>query len=608
MTDPPAKAPAAWVLRLTVWLALASGFADLLMLGVKKYGFRTPTLLDPQVVWMGPLAYLIFFVPFGVLLLLFSRVLPRLATPRVMALLLVFVGAFSALNQLYIEVKQIAMFALAAGVAYQASGAIARRAEAFDRMARRSLAALVGVVLLMAAGLNGSRMLAERRAVTALPAARAGAPNVLLLIIDTGRALSMGIYGYGRPTTPAIDSLARTAVVYEKAVSPSSWTQPSHASLFTGYYPHEITYDWGSALADTLPTLAEVMRRHGYRTAGFMANSRYLSREMGLSRGFIRYEDYETGSFEAVMRVTWLGRFFFLMQGGIGRRWQRDILARKWAPDVIDPLLAWISEPRTRPFFAALNFMDVHGPYRPPEPYRSRFREAYPVPPTPDSASPEERRALAAERGRNNYDASYAYLDREIGRLFTELEQRGLLDSTIVILTSDHGEEFNEHGITDHGASLYWPVVNVPLIVWFEGRAPAGLRVREAVSLRGIPRTVADLTGIVDAPFPGVSLARYWQAGGWSAGEGALTELHVTPAMPPGRPGPINNGDLHAYVMGSYAYIRNGDGSEELYQVEADPFERRNLVGETPDSVLAPFRRAIDAIPRRPPSGRRRAS
>jgi len=121
---------------------------------------------------------------------------------------------------------------------------------------------------------------------------RPGMPNVLLIVLDTVRAKSLGLYGYGRPTTPRLERLARYGTVFKSAFSTAPWTLASHATMFTGRYPHELSTGFLSPLDTTYLTLAELFTSEGYQTAGFAANTFYASQEFGLSRGFTHYEDY----------------------------------------------------------------------------------------------------------------------------------------------------------------------------------------------------------------------------------------------------------------------------------------------------------------------------
>jgi hypothetical protein len=230
--------------------------------------------------------------------------------------------------------------------------------------------------------------------------------------------------------------------------------------------------------------------------------------------------------------------------------------------------------------------------------------------------SPEEVRDLI-----DAYDGCIAYLDYQLGWLFDELRSRGALENTLVIITSDHGEEFGEHGVMGHGNSLYMPSVHVPLLILFPPYVPAGMRVREPASLRDIPATVADLAGLGgEHPFPGQSLARYWkgpcqpgeallaEAGGAGcacagrgpalppAGQGPfLTEVNFARNLPPSYP--VCKGDMKALVAGRYHYIRNGDGQEELYDFAKDPLERQDLAGsDAGRCVLERFRASLGTM------------
>ena len=180
------------------------------------------------------------------------------------------------------------------------------------------------------------------------------------------------------------------------------------------------------------------------------------------------------------------------------------------------------------------------------------------------------------------YDGGLAHLDALIGELLDDLEQRGVLDNTVVVITSDHGEEFAEHGVYEHGYSLYKAGVHVPLIVVAPQRAPASLRVATPVSLRDLAATIVDVMGLgADAPFPGGSLAGFWRADdlGVSADRAGLSPLLSEVSPSPRQPDwfPSSKGEMKALVHQGLRYIRNGDGSEELYDFAADPWEQNDL-------------------------------
>jgi arylsulfatase A-like enzyme len=166
------------------------------------------------------------------------------------------------------------------------------------------------------------------------------------------------------------------------------------------------------------------------------------------------------------------------------------------------------------------------------------------------------------------YDDAIAYEDESLGRLLDELTARGGLENTVVIVTSDHGQEFGEHGRFGHGASMAWTLLGVPLVISFPADVPSRLRIDAPVSLRDLPATVADLTSTAhESPFPGVTLSRFWHAAGdMRVGAAALSEQKDRPE--PMRSAVLN--DLH--------YIRLSTGKEELYDLASDPAEMKDLL------------------------------
>ncbi|MGH7657200.1 MAG: sulfatase, partial [Gemmatimonadales bacterium] len=335
----------------------------------------------------------------------------------------------------------------------------------------------------IAAGQPILRGLAERRALARLPNASAGAPNILLIILDTVRASSLSLYGYDQPTTPGLDQRAKRGAVFDRALSTTSWTLPSHASMFTGRYPYNFPASWEIPLGSEFPTLAEVLQEHGYATGGFVANLLYTQRESGLARGFIHYEDFRV-SREQLKESTALGQRIYEWQGGwVSAKRAYD---RKPGEEVSSSFLRWVDQTRDAPFFAFLNYYDAHVPYRAPQPWRDRFK--------------------TGRRDRDRYDASIAFLDQEIDGLLEELQARGHLENTIVVLTSDHGELFGEHGLEGHGNGLYDPTLHVPLVIWYPPVVQTGRRIERPVTLRDLPATLLDLAGIANHPLGGTSL------------------------------------------------------------------------------------------------------
>jgi arylsulfatase A-like enzyme len=367
--------------------------------------------------------------------------------------------------------------------------------------------------------------------------------------------------------------------------------------MFTGRLTHEMTADWMIPLDDRYPTLAEVLASRGYATAGFSANTDYVSAEVGLARGFAHFDDYSLTP-GLILRSASLGRA--VGRNPLVRRifGLEQLLGRKNAPDISTAFLDWTEGRRGTPWFAVLNYYDAHRPYQPPEPFYSMFAtgETRPDPRFRQDEDPEN--PWSEQDARNfiaAYDGAIAYLDSELDKLFRELEQRGEFDRTLVILTSDHGEEFGEHKLYDHGHSLYQASLHVPLLLWLPGRAQAGRDIAEAVSLRDIPATVAGFAGLTSSPFPGRTLARFWQEGS-PAPDTVVSGVKQVARQPAWYP--ASKGDLIALATDSLRFIRNlGDQTEELYNFLSDPWERIELGSTETGRVAAErFRARANAL------------
>jgi len=454
---------------------------------------------------------------------------------------------------------------------------------------------------------------------------------VLLVVLDTVRADHLSLYGYGRLTTPALERLAKRGIRFDEARATAPWTLPSHASFFTGRWPHELGVKWLTPLGGNFPTLAEYLGSRGYATAGFVANTLYCSYEAGLDRGFTHYEDYVL---EQLMpfRTAWLvdlvlqkicdvgvfvGRSFDVgpfrptHESWFGTLFTVD--RRKDARAINRAFMEWLSHRRepARPFFAFLNFYDAHAPYVLPRGAEYRFGLK------PQRAAdfiflveywesldklklPPVYRNLA----RDSYDNCVAYLDERLGSLFDGLQRRGVLDRTLVIVTSDHGEGLGEHDLFDHGESLYRNEIHVPLLIVLPARNQSQAVVRDTVSLRDLPATILDLAGLGSgSPFPGRSLARLWRDPSPGAGsvavDGAISELpRPNPYDPNHGRSPAHRGPLMSLAEGDFVYIRNErDETEEFFNARDDPGELRNLAElAAVQPILQRFRRRLNLM------------
>jgi arylsulfatase A-like enzyme len=495
------------------------------------------------------------------------------------------------------------------GYAAVACGIYARRL----RYVTMALLALLAVTAALTSGWEAVR---EHRAVARLPRPPAGARNVLFIVWDTVRAYSLSAYGYHRDTTPNLRRWAQKGVKYERVLAPAPWTYPSHSCFFTGKWPYQLNTQWKFTLDSPDPTLAEYLTSRGYQTAGFAANTNCCTYETGLARGFAHFEDFPLSP-RALLSRTVPGKWILEKVLTLGARFDPSLGAfydKKWATlqsrgagEINDEFLDWMGRRRPdRPFFAFLNYFDAHEPFVPP----SAFDHQFGIPPRTqqeyqflfdyvgclkDFQRPRDMRMAV-----DCYEDCIAFLDAQLGRLLDRLQAQGLLENTDVIITSDHGEAFGDHGIFGHSYTTDLDEIGIPLVILSPG-APAGKEVKTAVSLRDLPATVLDLHGLsAGSPFPGRSLTAYWNSAGASRTRPEMT----TPAFSEQADSSALEGHPESgigfglfqmsLVAEGQHYMRNGLGAERLFDLTADPFEIENLT-QRPDAGqrVAVFRKRL---------------
>ncbi len=572
--------PLTWkmVVALAAAAALAGGLLELGGFIAGQHLVRRPMLYNPRMIGFAPLANLFVSLPvIGAMAVGLRRWRPAIAFPVALGAVVAIALLPSALHNRW-RIHPAALVVLCAG----AGSVVTRMARARPRLAWSLTRVTTTIMLLISVCgsvlLHVSRRRAEASRMDALAAAAAGAPNVLLLVLDTVRGMSLSVNGYARRTTPRLEALARDGVRFSRAVSAAPWTLPSHASIFTGHYPHDLTANYLQPLDDAQPVLSEVFDSLGYLTGGFAANLTFCTNAHGLTRGFQTWRDYLTSPGEVIR------------SSNLTRTVAEDILApmtgsgylagRPEARDVIDEFLDWQTRvaSRGRPFFAFLNVFDAHGPYAPPAPYDTLYLGRQPRMRDPEAIGHQYTDADVSDL-RDAYEATITWLDAEIGRLFDQLRQRGVLDNTIVIVTADHGEEF-EHGLLSHGDGLYFPSLFVPLIIRYPAEVPANVTVDTPVSLRDLAATILDLARTpTSRRLPGVSLAARWtdSATATPVSSPILSELRYARNHPADHP--VARGDMQSLVQDGLHLIRRGDGEEELYDIVHDPFEAVDLAG-----------------------------
>ena len=340
--------------------------------------------------------------------------------------------------------------------------------------------------------------------------------NLLLVTVDTLRADALGCYGYERDTSPRIDEFARDALVFEDVQATSSWTLPSMASLMTGLYTTAHgCWDLDTPLDGSVVTLAERLSDAGFATSGFVSQV-FVAERFGMHQGFQRFDD----------ELSELGRAHNMFTSTAADLTTRAVRA---LPDA----------PREEPWAVWVHYYDPHAAYVPHPGLSEQF----------------------GDTERDLYDGEIAWVDRHFGMLLDALEERGLADDTLVVLVSDHGEEFGEHGGRYHRRTLFVESIRVPLIMRVPGEAPA--RVRSPLGLVDVAPTIVAMLGL--APFAAVD-GEAWV--GEETDRSVLLELE-------------NDGERTLGLYdGQRRLIRAPDGTLALYDCLADP---RELVDRAAD-------------------------
>ena len=584
-TGSPSRSRAAVdVLAAAAGMGLATGLAESSYWLIQQHILRSLVWLHPGYWWMSPACQVaLLVVPGGVLAAVAWRrprwdVLPFAVT--IFALL-----AWLNLLVLAPPIHFWAWILAACGLATATGRLFQKYRPHFLQICRWTTAPVLGLLVLAAVGQSLWHSRSEAAAVGALSEPPAGAPNVLVIVLDAVRADALELYGADHAVAPHLAALASQGVIFDQAWSTAPWTLPSHAGMFTGRLPGELSADWLAPLDDSAPTLAEVLAGRGWITGGFVGNTRYCSAETGLARGYVHYEDYSLTPANFVLSTA-LGRRLLLspLPAEVG---SVDSPGRKPAGEVTRGLLDWLPRRGSRPYFAFVNYYDAHDPYLAPPGFAQR-------PPTTRDQRLVMRHWWSLHKGglsednlqwlRGCYEDCIRGLDAHVGRLLDELRRRGELDNTIIVVTSDHGEHFGDHGLFLHGNSLYEPLIHVPLVVVWPGKVPAGQRVPAPVSLRGLPNTILELTG-AEPSFPGHSWTAHWTSDASSgrpvAPEVLVAEIATQAAHPPCHGhSPVAHGSMQCVRQGDLKYIRGGDGAEELYDLARDGLELNNLADD----------------------------
>jgi arylsulfatase A-like enzyme len=404
-------------------------------------------------------------------------------------------------------------------------------------------------------------------------------PHILFVSIDTLRADHCSLYGYPRRTTPRLEGFAKDGVVFEHAYAPMATTAPSHSTMFTGLLPrrHGVVKN-GLILGAHHDTLAERLQRAGYRT-GAIVSSFVVNHRFGLDQGFASYDDAfpERGS-------TARNKTFEDMEVSGGFDQRADRTTEKAAAWLAGQGYLGSSRPE-QPFFLWVHYFDPHDPYVPPH----RFRQ--PFAPKDDS---DPLQAMLA-----SYDGEVRFTDAQLGELLDTLAKAGILADTLLVITADHGEGLLTHGHQNHGLHLYEEAVHVPLVFRWPSGLKGGRRVKELVSLADLLPTVCQLAGPGERPATGDGTSLVPVLRGERSADPLRPIFLERREYQAQRIGDFEvRGEKTGLRLGQFKYIEAPDEkSYELFDLDADPGERRNLLPERAQQaeamarVLAEWRR-----------------
>ncbi len=407
-------------------------------------------------------------------------------------------------------------------------------------------------------------------------------PNILLIVMDATRAHNLSCYGYGRPTTPNLERFAERAVVYEKAIATSCWSLPTHASMFTGLSPSAHgANDQHHYLDADVPIITQYLQARGYQTVA-LCRKHDVSPATGMDRGFAAFNPNRwPGPLTWALRKAdnGMARAFGYRDGG-ARHTNREIRA-------LLPRL----QAEERPFFLFVSNLEAHLPYRPPRAYNKFLPD---LPPEKIAAVNQDNwKYMAGEAEMDEadfavltalYDGALAYSDYRIGQILTWFEQAGLLEDTLVIITGDHGENLGDHQLMGHGYCLYDSVLHVPLIIHYpRNLMPLG-RVAEQVQHVDLLPTILAVLGDETAAASVAQGNNLLNAArrDFAIAEQSYPYLDVFQEKFPNAAVSQLNRELRMIRAEQYKYIWCSDGQHELYDLQADPQERHNLIDKQP--------------------------
>lgn len=394
-------------------------------------------------------------------------------------------------------------------------------------------------------------------------------PNIIFISIDTLRRDHCSVYGYKLNTTPNLNKLGRKGTIFNLAYAPTPTTGSSHATMFTSLYPITHRKDKNSdTLSSKFLTLAECLRTYGYTTAAIVS-SFVLHAKFGLTKGFSSYDD----NFDHATAT---------IHGKVGELTSPDEAFDQRGDETTRKAINVLKKFRTssNPFFLFLHYFDPHAPYVPPEPFASDLKSS-------------TTHTTELEKVILQYDGEVAYTDSQIGKLFYALQRMDLMNNTLIVITSDHGEGLGQHGLLQHTFYIYEEAVCVPLLFYWPGHILKGQVVDTPVALVDIVPTILDLVGIEEDDFlvHGQSLASSLRGKSKLDPKRAiyLHRRHFSEAYFPSVLGNqlYTNGEKFGVRIGNWKYIESKkENLRELFDLKNDPKELRNLYDTYPKKSI----------------------
>ena len=466
---------------------------------------------------------------------------------------------------------------------------------------RPSRWAILFLPVILATTLGGLAVLLGRTPFPLLPPRSSGPPDLLLVVLDTTRADFAPAASDSAWPTPGLARIAAEGQTFSSCFSTSCWTVPAHASLFTGRLPAAHGTTWNQPhLPEDLPTLAQRLAQAGWRTAGFSANP-WIGPAFGFDRGFDLF--LEVNADHRPLR-PWATAFLPSRLTAPAL----DLFDDKGGLTLASEALRHLAGDHGRPVFTFLNLLEPHLPYLPPRRFRNQVAAAgwslsrihaldqNPLAGLAGSAVADDDTRLL----RTLYAAEVAYADSLLARILERLSRSGRLDHTIIVVTSDHGENLNDHAPLDHQLGLYDTLVHVPLLIRYPAGVPAGSTENGLVSLASIPRRILQLAGVL----PGTD-----EAGAQAPPAGRVYFQYARPDPVLDRvrsrlgldPSPWDR-SLDGIRSEDHKWIRSSDGHHMAFDLEADPLEQHNLfhAGMTDEE---PWSRLAASLEQRLPAG-----